>query len=172
MKLLIKIISSVLILSAILASVISCNDKPTYEEVTYSENGLTLKLRSNMRRSYVEGYDFYFSNLAIVLTATKFDAEFLTSQGVSADIDAQGYTEEYIKRRELDKEMIYYLAEPEYNRYSFRYTYVQDGSELFLYIVIIGGPGNLWYVEVCCDQEDSEIYLPEFETWRKNIKES
>ncbi len=171
MKLFIKLIACLLILSATLTVVLSCGDKPMYKDVTYSENGLKWMLTDNMRRSYVEGYDFYFSNLAIIFTGVKFDSEFLTEQGVSADIDAAGYTEEYIKRRNLDRDMIYYLAEPEYNRYSFRYTYVtEDGTELFCYIVIIGVPGNLWYVEMRCIQEDSDLYLSEFETWRKNIK--
>ena len=172
MRIFLKSLCSILLLSLICCAVLaSCNGKPVYTDKVYEENGLKLRLPENMRRSDIDGYDFYFSNLAIVFTAVKFDSQFLTDQGVSADIDAKGYAEAYVEKRQLDKKSIYYLEEPEYDRYSFRYTYtLEDGSDVFYYVVIIGTSGNLWYIEMTCDQENSGDYITEFEVWRKNMK--
>ena len=167
-----RILAALPVIVLILSLLISCgDDKPVYSDMVYEENGLRFVLPANMRRENAEGYDLYFSNLAIIFTAIELDEEFLESKGIPTDTDAAGYIDFCIERNGMDRDQIYYLYEEEQMRHSFRYTYSEpDSIDLFYYVVVIGEPGNLWYIEMCCDYEDSGELLSEFETWRKNIR--
>lgn len=151
----------------------SCGDDVEYENITYRENGIEFFLPNSMRRFNEEGYDFYFSNMAagVIFTALKLDQEFLESIDIEYGITAEAYANEVISRNGMEKDKLYYNYDERRNHYNFRYSYVdQNDISVFYYIVITGEPDNLWYIEMCCEEEQSSDYLSTFEVWKKNIK--
>lgn len=167
-----KLLPLLLILILTLGSVVSCDDDG-YENITYREGGIEFFLPSNMRRSSVDGYDFYFSNLStsIIFTAVEIDAALLSELQIETTVTAEEYIEIIFERNNIDKSKIYYEYDEKRDLYNFRYTYVdEDGYEIFYYIVVVGEPGNLWYIEMLCENEDSETYLSTFEVWKRNVK--
>ena len=167
-----KILSFLLLAVILTVCFTSCSDDITYTDITYRENGLEVVLPEGMRRSYTEGYDMYFSTPDMIFTATKIDAELLEKNDIplSSDVTSKEYTDFVIKS--FDKDQLYFREDASKNLYNFRYTYeVEDGqSELFYYVVVIGEPGNVWYIEMCCEQDNSSTYLSDFELWKKYIK--
>ena len=166
-----KIITLVLTLT-ILFTLASCGDDG-YEKVTYRDGGIEFFLPSSMRRSTVEGYDFYFSNLStsMVFTALKIDSEILAEFELDDTATSKEYVDAVLEKGERDKDKMYFEYDERLDQYSFRYTYVDaDEYEIFYYVVVTGEPGNIWYVEMCCDNEYSSDYLSTFVTWRKNIR--
>lgn len=170
-----KIIISLLIFSVLLLTV-SCSDyadHPNYESITYKENGFSIVMRNDMQRYEANDYDFYFSNVigTVALTASRLGEDFLTENGLSADATAEEYVDYIIDKSEMDKENLFYEEDKEREAYSFRYTYAEDGKdEVFYYVVVIGGKGNIWYVEMTCLNSDSEMYLARFEEWKDSIE--
>ena len=168
-----KIIALLLIISALLISFSSCDDdKNIYEIIEYRENGIEFSLPNYMRRSVVEGYDFYFTNLSIVYTAVKLDSEFLESKNLAPGISGKEYIDVYVERNGLDLERMSYTYEDDRILHNFRYTFGDEtsGMEMFYYVVVVGEQGNLWYIEMCCKYEDSATCLSSFEVWKKYIK--
>ena len=166
-----KILTLILTLS-LLFSLASCRDDG-YEKITYREEGIEFFLPSSMRRSNVEGYHFYFSNLSttMVFAALKVDSDLLAEFELDATATAGEYVDAVIAKGERDKEKMYFEYDERLDQYSFRYTYVDaDDYEIFYYVVVTGDPGNIWYVEMCCENEYSSDYLSTFVTWRKNIR--
>ena len=166
-----KIICAISLLSMLMMS--ACADTVQYENVTYRENGLEFLLPSSMRRQSVEGYDFYFSNLAVsvIFTAVKIDEEILTKFDVEGRVNAEEYVGMLIEKNKLDKEKMYYNYDELRGHYNFRYSFEDaDGYAIFYYVVVIGDESNLWYIEMCCKDEDSSTHLETFKTWKRNIK--
>ena len=171
-----KRILTILLLISVALSFASCTDyrdNPTYSTITYKEKGLEISLRNDMNRYESEEYDFYFANTigTILFTAFELDGEFLAKNSLSADITAGEYVDYILKKSGLDKDELYYEENTKKGVYSFRYTFDdQNSSKIFYYVVILGEPGNVWYVEMTCANDDSERYLARFEDWRNTIK--
>ena len=168
-----KIISAIILVSVLLLGLCACADTVKYENVTYRENGIEFFLPSSMRRESVDGYDFYFSNLAasIIFTAVKVDEELLRDLDIDGPVNDEEYVNILIERNKLDKEKMYYNYDEVRGHYNFRYSYEDaDGFATFYYIVVIGDESNLWYIEMCCKNEDSNTHLETFKTWKRNIK--
>ena len=155
-----------------LLSFVGCRRSVKYENVTYRESGIEFTLPSSMRRSYVEGYDYYFSTLAIIFTAVKIDSEFIESSEI--DLDPSISAKEYVDliTEEMDKSQMYFNVDESRNLYNFRYTYEDQssGTEIFYYVIVIGESGNTWYIEMCCDQQDSGTFVETFDEWKMSIK--
>ena len=167
-----RIISALLLILISISCFVSCGDDG-YEDVTYKENGIEFFLPSSMRRFEDEGYDFYFSNLTtgMIFTAKKLDEEMLKSLDIEYGITAVEYAEEIIERNYLEKDKLHYEYDEKRGHVSFRYNFVDDNEvSVFYYIVVTGEPDNLWYIEMCCDNENSSEYIQTFEVWKKNIK--
>lgn len=140
-------------------------------DIKYREAGLEFVLPRSMRRAETSAYDFYFSTLDAIFAVIKLDDDYLASVSVPNDITAEGYINEYIKRNYLDKKQIDFKHDPERNAYSLRYNYSEEGNlDVFHYVIVLGEPGALWYVEMCCDNEDSGTYTTTFELWGKSVK--
>ena len=169
-----KLLTLILIFS-VLTCISSCYDyaeHPSYENITYKEDGFEIVLMSDMQRYDSTEYDFYFTNIigTIIVGASKIDEEFLAKNGLDSDTDAGEYIDFLIKKSELDKESLYYNYDDKRGIYNFRYTYSPaDASEIFYYFCALGEAGNLWYVEMMCSPDDSDTYIPRFDKWRKSL---
>ena len=171
-----KIIISVLIIAISLSALVSCgnNSKNDYgtKDVTYRDLGITFTIPSNMRRMSSESYDFYFYNQlnSIVFTALKVDEDFLKTVDIEGGKTSFEYVDIIIEKNNFEQDKLYYKYDEERDQHSFRYTYVDSsGYEMFSYIVVTGPKDNLWYIEMCCNQEDSATYLQSFKNWQKSI---
>lgn len=168
-----KISAFIVALALITLALASCGGGIKYEDVDYREKGLSFTLPSSMRRSTVTDHDFEFSTLDAVFYADKVDYETVSEAGVeiSESFDAEEYAIAITKT--FDQDQLYFEEDKENMRYSFRYTYgdTEAGeSETFFYVVVIGEVGNVWYIEMICEQELSADYIPTFELWEKSIK--
>lgn len=167
-----KAISLVLLLVLLIGVITSCSKRPVFEDVKYEEEGLRFYLPNVMDREYVEGYQFYFSGRAtnVIFSAMKLTDEFLEKVELEPGTDAKTYVDTIIQRRNLDKTKLYYKHYEESGQYNFRYNYVsEDGFEMFFYVVVIGPPDNMWYVEMCCPADESGEYADTFDVWRRSI---
>ena len=159
-------------LSIVMSLLVSCSDDD-YDKITYRENGIEFFLPSSMRRTNSSAYDFYFTNISagLVFAATKVDEKILSDFDLSKDADAGEYANAIIDNGGHDKEKMYFRYDERLGQYSMRYTYVdEEGYEVFYYVVILGDAGDLWYIEMCCDNSNSSEYIDTFDTWRKNIR--
>ena len=166
-----KIITAIIAISLLLACLTSCDDNGNiYEMVNYRENGLELSLPNYMRRSDIEGYDFYFTNLAIIFTAVKLDAEFLEEKNISPDITGKEYIDIYVERNGLSLDRMGYSYDEENMLHNFRYSYTDgEDMDMFYYVVVVGDVGNVWYIEMVCDQKNSSRYIQSFDVWKKYV---
>ena len=166
-----KLTAFVLIIAAVLLAATACDyaDNPKYEDITYREGGLELTLKNDMRRAESEDYDFYFRNIigTIIFTAVELDKSSLEAAGVSEGASAGEYVNAIIEKNGFDRDKIYYSHDELRGHYSFRYSIGSlDSSGAFYYVVVLGKPGNLWYVEMVCSEDDSGLYLDRFDEWR------
>lgn len=155
--------------ATLLFSLCSCKSG-MYKDVTYREGGISFTLPNTMRRANYEEYDFYFTNRATVFTAKELDDEFYKENSLEPDMTAAEYVDYCIEANKLDKTQMEYKHDEARNVHNFRYIYDDDaGTSIFYYIVITGEPGNIWYIEMCCDSNDSSKYLPTFGEWKRTI---
>lgn len=166
----------IMILVLALSLLASCGDYadyPDYENITYKEEGLELTLRNDMRRTETENYVFYFSNLAgtAALAASKVTAKQLEDEDLAADATAGEFVNCIIEQHELDRDRIYYSHDESRANYSFRYTVGEEGENgIFYYVVVLGDPGNIWYVEMMCSESDSGLYVSRFDAWKNSLR--
>ncbi|MBE6536699.1 MAG: hypothetical protein E7673_01975 [Ruminococcaceae bacterium] len=168
-----KILSLTLICVLFLLSLASCSKKPIFEDVKYEENGLSFYLPNTMQRELSEDYEFYFSGrtMNVIFSAMKITDEFLEKVELEVGTTAEKYVDAIIERRGLDKSMLYYTHYEESGQYNFRYNYVSENNfETFFYVTVLGTPDNMWYVEMCCPNDESGQYLEMFEGWRKSLR--
>ena len=168
-----KILILILSISLILGTLVSCSENAEYKDVTYEKDGIKFTLPNTMKQKTMEGYDFYFTNqlASLIFTAVKIDKEMLEKADLSEGITAAEYVDAIIEKNGMEKDKMYYKYNEYHDQYNFRYTFVdQSGFEIFEYVIVTGTPDNLWYIEMCCEQEDSATYLEDFEIWSKSIK--
>ena len=168
-----KIISRALAVALALITLVSCGNSVKFEDVEYRENGLSVTLPNTMRRQDNEDYTFYFSGMSmdVIFSAMKITDEFLESVELESGVSAGEYVDTIIARRGLEKSKLYYKYYEEKNQYNFRYNYVSEsGYEMFFFVTVMGNSDNLWYIEMCCDADESSAYLDTFEIWRRNLK--
>lgn len=161
-----KIIVTLLLIATVLA-LAACGNKSN--DTTYSEGGFSFTLPSSMRRAYTEDCEFHLSTPDSAFLAKKLDGDFMQTQGVSKDITAKEYAAAYIENQMLDSTRIDYKEDPERGTYSFKYNASDTGEEYFHYIVVLGEPGSIWFVDMICLNEKADIYTDTFETWQKSI---
>jgi len=167
-----KVLAVVLLLALSLTALLSCEKKNKYEDVTYREDGLYFVLPNTMRRKDASDYEFYFSNelLNLIFMAKKITNEVLADMEIDPGVTAKEYVDIIMERRDFDKSKIYYTYDEERNHYNFRYSYDdEENLASFFYVTVTGSSDNLWYIEMCCTEEESAEYLPTFENWRKSI---
>ena len=172
MKIIKKIISLVLLLSCLVAILTSCSKKVKFEDVKYEENGLRFYLPNTMQRQDSEDYEFYFSGrtMDVAFSALKLTEEFLKKAEIEPGVTAEEYVDIIIEKRDFVKSKLYYTHYEESGQYNFRYNYVSEsGFEVFFYVTVLGTPDNLWYIEMCCSQDESGEYLDMFDSWRKTL---
>ncbi len=172
-----KKIINLILLIAVMLSAVSCSDyadNPRYHDIEYRENGLKLVLRNDMQRYDIADYDFYFTNVigTVIMTAVKLDEKFLTENEIKKDITAGEYVDFLIEKNEFEKDNIYYEHDEHLGMYNFKYVFsdVETGSEIFYYVTVLGEVGNVWYVEMTCRNEDSELYLSTFDSWINELE--
>lgn len=163
-----KILAFILALST-LTLFCSCKGR-MYRNVTYKEGGISFTLPNTMRRVPDSEYDFYFTNRSIVFTANELDEEFFEENDIDENITAEEYAKYCIEKNGLDIEKMNYKTDEERGLYNFRYNYDdENGTNLFYYVVIAGEVGNVWYIEMCCDNDDSQLYISTFGDWKRGI---
>lgn len=168
-----KIMSFSLVAALIISMLVSCSKNIKFDDVTYKEKGLSFTLPNTMQRQSSESYDFYFSGMSmnVVFSAFKVTDEFLQSLDLTPGLSAEEYVDMIIERRGLEKKKLYYNYYEDLDQYNFRYTYVSEsGYETFFFVTVTGPSDNLWYIEMCCESEESAKYLSTFEVWRRTIK--
>ena len=151
---------------------VSCAPKIKFETLEYKENGICLYLPDTLKRKEVEGYELYFLGKTsdVLLTASKLDEEKLSAVGLKSDATAEAYVDAIIEKNQFDKEKLYYQYDEELEQYNFRYNYNDEmETDMFFYVTVLGDPGNIWYIEMCCDTSKSTNYLSTFESWRRGI---
>lgn len=167
-----RILAFILLLCAAISVLASCAEDAEYESIEYRENGIYFILPNTMRRKASENYEFYFTSeiMGVTFGAKKLTDDFLQSEGIDSGITAGDYVEMIIDRQSFDKDKIYYRYFEDSKQYNFRYTYApEDDVEYFFYVTVTGDPGNLWCIEMWCDDEKSAEYLPMLERWRKTV---
>ena len=165
-----KTIALIIILATLLAFACSCAKEPN--EVTYREEGLEFTLPVSMRATYSDTYDIYFSNPEAIFAAKKLTPSFLTDSNIDPNVSAEEYVDIHLARNGFSKsEQIFYEADRERGAYSFRYTYTEsEDVEMFYYVLVLGEPRSLWYVDMCCYYEDSATYSETFGIWARTVK--
>ena len=162
-----KIIALILVCASLLA-LSACGKKN--KDVTYREEGLTFTLPSSMRRAYSSECEFHFSTPDSAFLAKKLTAEFMESQELSKDTTAKQYAAAYIENQMLDSTRIDYKEDPERTAYSFKYNASDTGEDYFHYITILGEVGNIWFVDIVCENDKADIYTDTFEIWQASIR--
>ena len=165
-----RIVALLLLIITAMTCIVSCAEEPN--DVTYREHGLEFTLPKSMRRSASDVYEFYLSSPDAVFMAKKLNAEFMESMAMPASTTAGEYADAYIDANYLDKTRISYSYDAERGAYSMRYNSSEAESTdgLLHSIVILGQPGAVWFVEICCDNDKSEIYEHTFSTWESTIR--
>lgn len=165
---------SILLIILIFASLlVSCSKNVKFDDVEYKEKGLSFTLPNTMKRQNTDGYDFYFSGMSmdVIFSALKITDEILESTGFDTRMSAEEYVDAIIERRGLEKSKLYYKHYEDLGQFNFRYTYVSEsGYETFYFVTVTGTRDNLWYIEMCCDSEESTKYLDTFEVWRRTVR--
>lgn len=168
-----RIITLAVAIVFVLATLTSCSDEVKFSNVEYREDGLSFVLPNTMQRSDSEGYEFYFVGMSmdVIFSAMKITDEFLEQVDLEPGLTAKEYVDTIISRRELDKSKLFYKHYKDEDQYNFRYNYVSEsGYEMFYYVTVTGPTDNIWYVEMCCESEESTQYLDMFDTWRRTIR--
>ena len=171
-----KIIIFVALVLALCATFIGCSPKiDVSAPITHKGEGIELTLPRFMRSEEVDGYDMYFSNLSVTLTVNAVTEEMLRA----LDLDTNATRDEYFNRmlevNSLERDKLENLNDdPDNSRISFSYVYrdTTDDVEIntFMYVVLIGKSGNLYYVSMSCDAREGENNLVMFNDWRRSIK--
>lgn len=155
-----------------LVTLVSCSEDIEFSDIEYKENGISFSLPNTMKRSATEDYEFYFTGMSmdVIFSAMKITDEFLKKVELEPGISAKEYVDTIIERQGLDKSKLFYKHYEDKAQYNFRYNYVSEsGFEMFYYVTVTGPADNLWYVEMCCEAEDSSKYLDMFDSWRRSI---
>ena len=168
---------AIILLTLVLAfSAVSCaEDIDTTELLTYVNEGLEFSLPRYMRASDPTGtgYDMYFDNLKVFYTVKELDKDTLTELDLPETTTADEYFDHLMQINSLDKDKVFYERDEESKKINFRYIY-DNGTEtetaMMYFVVIVGDPGNLWYIEMCCSEEDSEGMLSTFRSWMNHIE--
>lgn len=165
-----KILLLLLTFAMLVSVLVSCGEKKN--DITYREEGLELTLPTSMRRSYSSVYEFYFSTPDSVLTAKKLDGDFMESMAMPKNTTPEEYAEAYISANSLDKSRINYKYDSESGAYRMRYNNSdgENGEDLLHFISILGEPGAVWFVEICCENSKASIYEQTFELWESTIR--
>ena len=164
----IKIILSVLLVISSLLCLYSCADK---NDTTYTIDGLTFTIPTNMRRSEEEKYDIYFSTYTTAFIAMKIDEEFLTKEKLPEDTDAKAYVDILFDLNDIDKEQCEVSYSESQKAYKFHFSNSPDNVDYtFNYCVVLDGVDCVWYVVMMCNYEDASGYLPTFEIWGNSIR--
>ena len=169
MKRITALVMAVLLLAVALTS---CKNDVQFSNIEYKEHGLSFALPNTMKRGESEDYEFYFTGMSmdVIFSAMKLTDEFLEKVDLKPGVTAKEYVDTIIARRELDKSKLFYKHYENSGQYNFRYNYVSEsGFEMFYYVTVLGTPDNLWYVEMCCEAEESDRYVEMFDTWRRSI---
>ncbi len=162
-----KILAAFLILLALLSVLVSCGS--IYKDVNYKENGIAFTLPNTMRRVTNSDYDFYFTNTVVVFTANELDEEYYEELSLDPNMTAKEYLDHLMKSNNMDLDQMEYKYDSEKNIHNFRYTSESEENNLFYYVVITGEPGNIWYIEMCCEEDYYEDYLSTFGEWKRSI---
>ena len=161
-----RIISALLLAVLVLTALCSCGGD---KDIEYREEGLSFTLPKSMRRSNDSVYEFFLSSPDSLFCAKKLDGDFMESAELSKDTTAGEYADAYIKVNMLDKERIAFTYDESRGAYSFKYNNSDNGEELFHYITVIGNPGAIWFIEMCCENENASTYEDTFEIWQRSI---
>ena len=167
-----RLLAFLFLILTLCSALASCADEVEYENIEYRENGLYFVLPNTMRRKTSSKHEFYFTNqnIGLVFSARKLTAEVLESEYITPGVSAGEYVDILIERNNFDKTSIFYTYYESFGHYNFRYMYGEtEGEEIFFYVTVLGETDNLWYVEMCCENEVSAEYLSMFERWRKSI---
>ena len=167
-----RIITLAMAIVLVLAMLTSCSENVKFSDIEYRENGISFVLPNTMKRSSSEDYEFYFVGMSmdVIFSAMKITDEFLAKVDLEPGITGKEYVDTIITRQALDKTKLFYKYYDEIDQYNFRYNYVSEsGFEMFYYVTVTGPSDNLWYIEMCCESEESTKYLDMFDSWRRSI---
>ncbi len=162
-----KIISLLLIIISLITLFVSCDSD--FKDVTYKEDGITFTLPNTMRKSSMEGYDFYFTNTAVNFAGKKIDEEFCEILSLKNDISAKEYIDYFTAERELPLEELNYKYDEQRKIHNFVYSQKPDEITLVYYAVVTGEPGNVWIIDMWCEEEYYENNLNSFGEWKRSI---
>lgn len=168
-----KIITLAVAIVLVFATLASCSENVEFSDVEYKENGISFLLPNTMKRGVSDDYEFYFTGMSmdVIFSAMKITEEFLAKVELEQGTTAKEYVDTIITRRQLDKSKLFYKYYEDSDQYNFRYNYVSEsGFEMFYYVTVTGPADNLWYVEMCCEAEESSKYLDMFDSWRRTIE--
>lgn len=168
-----KIITLAVAIVLVFAMLTSCSENIEFSDIEYKENGISFLLPNTMKRGTSGEYEFYFTGMSmdVIFSAMKITDEFLEKVELEQGTTAKEYVDAIISRRQLDKSKLFYKYYEDHDQYNFRYNYVSEsGFEMFYYVTVTGPSDNLWYVEMCCEAEESSKYLDMFDSWRRTIE--
>lgn len=160
-----------LILSVLLTS--CAEEIDVTEPITYEYEGIRMTLPRYMRAGDAEayGYDLYFDNLKIYVSAKKIDSEILKEEELDEATTPLQYAEHIIEGNSFEKDKIFFENDEQSGKIYFRYVYDDGESAPALYfITVLGEVGNVWYVEMCCEEELAQNYITTFRNWNNLIE--
>ncbi len=162
-----KISAVILIIISLISAFVSC--KSDFEDITYREDGISFTLPNTMRKSNLEGYDLYFTNTAVSFAVKKIDEEVCNEISLKKDASAKEYVDFFAAKIEIDLEDAGYSYDDRNGAHSFKYIQSGEDWSLNYYIAVVGEAGNIWHIEMWCEETYYEDYLPIFGEWRRSI---
>ena len=167
-----KVLLILLLIFSVLLT--SCAEKIDITElITHEYNGIRMKLPRYMRvgDAAAYNYDMYFDNLKIYVSAKKITEKILEEAELPKTATAAEYVDYIIDANSFEKDKIYFEKDEESGKIYFRYVYDDGQSKPTLYFVtVLGEVGNIWYVEMCCEEEQGSNYITTFRNWVNMIE--
>ena len=163
----IKLIAVILIFSML--ALVSCS--PKSNDTTYTFEGLTFTIPSNMQKSEYGDYDICYSSYSASFSAKKLGAEFFEEEELALDTTAEEYVEFFFEINAIDPAQCEVKYEERQNAYKFHFSNSSDNVKYYFhYCVVLTDSDGLWLVDIMCEHENAEGLLSTFETWSNSIK--
>ena len=165
MKRILKIFISLLLLSAVLVSALSCKEKSNER----SELGLHFTLLADMEKREVSYADICYTNIDVELFVNVFTREELDDPqylDLNEDITVEDFANTFIINNEYDAE---YQYDPERGASFFDTVVSDEYNESYYYFTFMRNYDFFYVIGMECDLDKREMYSETFKTWSASM---